>query len=454
MSLPSFRPTLENIKIRLDAGEPISALIAEMYDLAQSVKDDGIFVAFLDRSRVVSAAEDVEQRLRNGEDLPLAGVAFTVKDNLDVAGVPTTSNCPGYGVTPETSAPAILAAERAGAVLIAKTTMDQFATGLNGTRVSGARCRNALNPEYIPGGSSSGSGVAVARGIGTFSLGSDTGGSGRVPAAANGVVGLKPTLGLVSSAGMVYCNRSFDCVPIFSANSDDGFRILECIAGYDPRDAYSRPDADEISLKPVDVAGARLAVPQKSDLKFFGDPIGAEKFSENLSVLEDLGFELQEVDFAPFREAGDMVFQSAMVAERLIDYGPFIEKNPQSVVPAVRQAIEAGKSFSAQDLYKTLHRLEQLKRDVRHTLSGFHALVVPTVPRLFTIEEMLADPMALNTIMGTYTYFANPLDLCAVALPGRKRDDGLISSVCFVARDGEDGVIRGLANAFEKRVSA
>ncbi len=422
---------------------------AEAYQHALDAAGDGIFVSMVPRDAVLAAVQGTERRLRDGDALPLAGTFFTAKDNIDVAGLRTGSNVPGYGLVPTESAPTVLAAEKAGAILIGKTTMDQFATGLNGTRTSGTICRNAINPEYIPGGSSSGSGVAVARGLCDFSLGSDTGGSGRVPAAANGIVGLKPSLGLVSSRDMVYCNRSFDCIPVLAKTVAQAFAVLDTIAGYDPADPYSREDASAIQLDAPHGAVGKLAVLRAADLDFFGDANAAAAYARNVGRLSTLGHALEEIDFAPFREAGDMVFKSALVAERLLDYGDFIDASPGAVVDAVRTAINAGRAYSARDLYAVLHRLQALKRETRAALGTCAALVVPTIPRLYTIAEMCADPVAKNTVMGTYTYFVNPLDLCAVSVPGHVRPDGLPSALSFVARDGHDAVLRRLGGEFE-----
>jgi allophanate hydrolase len=427
----------------------MSDRVTEAYRRALDAADDGIFVAMVPQDAVAAAVGVITDRSRNGETLPLAGTIFTAKDNIDVAGLPTSSNIRGYGRIPQESAPAVLAAERAGAILIGKTTMDQCATGLSGTRTKGTICRNAIDPAYIPGGSSSGSAVAVARGLCDFSLGSDTGGSGRVPAAANGIVGLKPSLGLVSSRGMVYCNRSFDCIPVFAKTVGQAFAVLEAIAGHDQADPYSREDAGSIPLGAPQTISGRLAVLGAADLNFFGDAAAAAAYRRNAGRLIDLGYRLEEIDFAPFREAGEMVFKSALVAERLLDYGDFIEASPDAVVEPVRTAINAGRDYSARDLFKVLHRLQALQRAAREAIGGCDALVVPTIPRLYTIAEMCADPMEKNNVMGTYTYFVNPLDLCAISVPGYVRPDGLPSALSFVGNAGRDGVLRRYATAFE-----
>ncbi len=447
---PSNQPSLFNER-REHArnGVSIRELVLKDWLASKTASEDGVFVSYVSDDQFETSIKDLTERLSSGEDQPLAGLTFTVKDNIDVQGIVTSSNCPGFGSIPSKSSTAVIKAQDAGAILIGKTTMDQFATGLNGTRSPEPLCRNSINPEYIPGGSSSGSGVSVAKELCSFSLGSDTGGSGRVPAAANGIIGLKPTIGLISAAGMVYCNQSFDCVPIFTKHAADAFEILEVLSGYDEQDPYSRADADCISAKQTSLKTKRLAIPRQTDLHFFGDNIASDMFSSNIEHLKELGFEIVEVDFSAFAEAGDMVFKSPLVAERLVDYGEFIKNNPDAVLSPVRHAITNGQTFSASDLYTTLHRLEKLKQITSKTLDKVDALVVPTIPRMYKIEEMLADPMALNNVMGTYTYFANPLDLCAVAVPGKQRPDGLVSSICFNAPAGHDGVLKALAGMFE-----
>ena len=379
---------------------------------------------------------------------------FAVKDNIHVAGMVTTSNCPGLFIMPEETARSVQLLEKAGAVLIGKNTMDQFATGLNGTRSPEPLCRNAINPRYIPGGSSSGSAVAVARDIIAFSLGSDTGGSGRVPAACNGIVGLKPTIGLVSSRGLLYNNRFLDCVPIFARSTADAYEVLELIAGYDAQDPFSRPEAARIDLTTKPPALKALATPRKSQLRFFGDAHSARTFEANLDRLAASGYSLTEIDFDPFEEeAGRLVFRSALVAERLRDYGDVIASRRDAIHPAVWAAIEPGLAYSARDAFQALYEMKRLQRVVSNNLAGFAALVVPTIPTIFTIEELLAEPLTRNSIMGTYTYFVNPLDLCAVSLPGVTRPDGLPSALCLAGRAGEDGTLRAIAGSFEAAAS-
>jgi allophanate hydrolase len=427
-------------------GMDIKAIARAALKAASAAPD--CFVSLCAAADVDRQAEQVDANLAAGAKLPLAGLTFCVKDNIDVAAMASTGNCPGFGRVADTSAPAVQRVLDAGAILIGKNTMDQFATGLNGTRSPSPICQNAVDPAIIPGGSSSGSAVAVAKGICDFAFGSDTGGSGRVPAAANGIVGLKPTPGLVSGRGMVYCNRSFDVIPIFAKTVQDARRVFEVIEGPDPSDPFAYTGA---VAKAQNHSTLRLAVPDRLD--HFGDAAAKAAHQVNLDLLKETGATLVEIDFAPFAEAGQLVFGSALVAERLIDYGRFIAQNPDAVLPPVAQAINAGRAYSAQDLFEVLHRLAQLKLDCKAALGGADALVLPTIPRLFTVSEMLADPMSLNTIMGTYTYFANPLGFAAIAVPGRMRRDGLPSSVCFASHAGCDHILTDIAQRFETSVT-
>lgn len=438
-----------SVRASLAAGADPVAIVAESHRRARDAAGEGIFTALVPEALAIGRAEALAARARAGEALPLLGLTFAVKDNLHVAGMATTSNCPVFLVEPETSAAAVLALETAGAVLIGKNTMDQFATGLNGTRSPDPLCRNAVNPDYIPGGSSSGSAVAVARGVVSFSLGSDTGGSGRVPAACNGIVGVKPTIGLVSMRGAVFNSRFFDCIPAFATSVADGSEILRTIAGFDPLDPWSRRDAGEIALSVDAPVAARIAIPRMGQLDFFGDALAEAAHLANLETLRGIGHELVEIDFAPFAEAGRIVFQSAMVAERLVDYGEVFENRREGVHPAVAAAIEPGLAYSAREAFEALYRLKELKRHAETALEGFAAFVTPTIPTIFTIDDMLAEPMARNAVMGTYTYCVNPMDLCAVAVPGADRADGLPSSISVVGLAGRDGEVAALAGAFE-----
>lgn len=430
---------------RLKGGKNITELA--LAALAKAKEASGCFVSFQTEDKIRERCAQVEKQLATGKKLPLAGIPFCVKDNIYVEGMVTSSNCPGYGEIATYSAPTVVKAEEAGAILIGKNTMDQFATGLNGTRSPAPLCINSIDPSIIPGGSSSGSAVAVALGICGFSLGSDTGGSGRVPAAANGIVGFKPTPGVISGRGLVYCNRSFDVIPIFSQTIDDTSHVFDIIGGPDPEDAFSYfGDTYSISEEHNNC----FAVP--SMLNHFGDLAAEKAHQENIDKLEKFGATFNKIDFTPFEKIGQKVFGSALVAERLLDYGDFIDVNQEKVLEPVANAINNGRSYSARDLYETLHEIAELKLECLKAIDGTAGLILPTIPRLYTVAEMQANPTELNNVMGTYTYFANPVGFSAIAIPGAKRSDGLKSSICLAAPAGSDQMILRTAGMLEQQL--
>jgi allophanate hydrolase len=426
-------------------------VVKEVYRRIDLRGDDHVWTALADRAKVKARAIALNARIDDLDALPLYGLTFGVKDNIHVGGIATTCGCPGYARIPSESAEAVRRAEDAGAIFIGKQSLDQFATGLNGTRTLGGFCRNVFDPEIIPGGSSSGSGVAVAAGLVSFSLGSDTGGSGRIPAAMNNIVGLRPTIGLVSSRGMVYNNKLFDCMPVFALKIEDAFAVLEAIAGRDSRDPIGRRDADEIDLNTEFPDRFRFAVPRH--LEFFGDVESAVCFDRAVAGLRALGGEIAVLDFEPFREAGRMIFDSALVAERAASYGEVLELCPDQLVPAVLTILHRAKSYSAADAFHAQYRIGALRQQVAHMLSGIDVVVTPTVPRPFRVSEMLAEPIQRNTEVGYYTYGVGPLDLCAVSVPAALRSDGLPFGISLIARAGEDGRLRALGNRFESWVN-
>ncbi|WOB07103.1 allophanate hydrolase [Piscinibacter gummiphilus] len=409
--------------------------------------DDHVWVSRADPEAVRAQARRLAERRGEMARLPLYGLPFGVKDNVDVEGLPTTCGCEGYGRLPQHSAAAVQRAIDAGALFIGKQTLDQFATGLNGTRTTGGHCLNVFDPAVIPGGSSSGSGVAVAAGLVSFSLGSDTGGSGRVPAAMNNIVGVRPTIGLVSSRGMVYNNRLFDCMPVFAHTVDDAFMVLEAIAGFDAHDPLSRADADGIALDAPEPARFRFAVPRR--LEFFGDMQSPACFEAALLRLERIGGERCEIDFSLFHEAGALVFESALVAERSASYGEVLERLPHALVPAVESILRRARGYSAVDAFQAQYRLQALRQQAKRLLTGIDVVVTPTVARPFRVDEMLAEPIVRNAEVGHYTYGVGPLDLCALALPAAMRPDGLPFGISLVGRAGHDGALRALGRRFE-----
>lgn len=451
-SLDTLALDFASVRAALKDGASVSDLVGESWRRARNAAGDGVFIAIADESVVRAHALGVERRLAAGAHLPLAGLAFSVKDNVHVAGLPTTGNCAAIDIRPEESAHAVARLQAAGAVVVGKNTLDQFATGLNGTRSRDPLCRNAIDPDYIPGGSSSGSAVAVARGITAFSIGTDTGGSGRVPAACNGIVGVKPTVGLVSGRGLLYNSRLFDTLSVFALNVADAYEILGVMAGHDPLDPFSREDADDIDTRPRPALHKRLATPRADQLAFFGDARAQAAFAADLGILRLAGYAIEEIDFAPFEQAGRLVFKSAFVAERLVEYGAVIEAAAETIHPAVRAAIEPGAGYSARQAFEAVYALAALKRKASAVFRRHDALVVPTVPTIFTIADMLAEPMSRNAAMGFYTYFANPLDLSAASVPGTGRGDGLPSAISILAPAAGDSVVHAIAQAFSEYI--
>jgi allophanate hydrolase len=387
--------------------------------------------------------------------LPLYGVPFAIKDNIDLAGVPTTAACPGFAHTPQVSASVVQRLLDAGAIPLGKTNLDQFATGLNGTRSPYGACRNAFHADFISGGSSSGSAVAVAKGWVSFSLGTDTAGSGRVPAAFNNLVGLKPTCGLLSTTGVVPACRSLDTVNVFALDAADAHDVLQAAAGVDPADAYSRP----ASPPGVDFSGGpfRFGVPREQDLAFFGNDAARVLFDAAVKRTVALGGTPVEVDFSPFLETARLLYDGPWVAERYQAIHAFIDEQPDAVFPPVRTIIEAGRGKSAAELFAGLHRLKALKRICDQVWQGVDCLLTPTAGTIYRIAEMQADPIRLNSHLGHYTNYMNLLDYSAVAVPAGFLADGeaagLPWGVTFVAPAHKDLTLLRLADRFHRTVA-
>ncbi len=429
------------------AGKPVTATIEETYDRIESHNDPALFIAIRPKSEALAIAERVQASGLEGK--PLYGVPFVVKDNIDVTGFPTTAACPAFAYRPEKSAFVVERLERAGAIVIGKTNLDQFATGLVGVRSPYGVPRNALRPDLIPGGSSSGSATAVGAGLVPFSLGTDTAGSGRVPAAFNGIVGLKPSLGALSASGVVPACRTLDTVSIFARDVGDAFAVFQAACGFDEQDAYCRPfPRAALSAFP---SGIRLGVPRLDQRQFFDDADAADAFSRDIELAESLGARIVEFDFEPFAAVARLLYEGPWVAERYAATKPLIESNPEALHPVTRSIIEGARKFDAVATFEAFYRLADQKRKTSRVWSEFDAMLVPTMPRLYTIAEVEADPIRLNSRLGTYTNFVNLLDLCAIAVPSSLRVDGLPASVTLIAPAGADGLIAGVAAAIEAR---
>ncbi|WP_341676272.1 allophanate hydrolase [Niveibacterium sp. SC-1] len=386
---------------------------------------------------------------RDPAELPLYGVPFAIKDNIDLAGVPTTAGCPDFAHTPETSAFVVQRLIDAGAIPIGKTNLDQFATGLNGTRSPYGACQNPFNPDYISGGSSSGSAVAVAKGLVSFSLGTDTAGSGRVPAAFNNLVGLKPTKGLFSTGGVLPACRSLDTVSIFALTARDAQRIFNIALGFDEQDGYAR-EAEPYGFDFGQAAGFRFGVPREDQLKFFGDTASQALFAEAVARCEALGGEKTEIDFAPFLEAAGLLYDGPWVAERYLAIRDFIDRQPDSVFPVTRQITLGGAKPSAADGFTALYRLHELKHVADKIIKDLDCVLTPSAGTIYTIKEIEADPIALNSALGTYTNFMNLLDYSAIAVPAGFRPDGLPFGVTFFAQAHRDIPLMHLAARWQR----
>ncbi|MES1929976.1 urea amidolyase [Salinisphaera dokdonensis CL-ES53] len=401
---------------------------------------------------IVSAAEldaqlaTLEQRLdAAGGDtkaLPLYGVPFAVKDNIDVAGLPTTAACPDYAYTAERSAYAVERLQAAGAVLLGKTNLDQFATGLVGTRSPYGAVPNAFNDDYISGGSSSGSASVVARGLVAFSLGTDTAGSGRVPAGFNNLVGVKATCGAISTRGVVPACKSLDCVSVFALTVGDADIVRDVLVDFDAEDAYARRKPQHERPVAGDTSIPRLAVP--TEPQFFGDAQAQASFEAAIEDWRALGAEIVPLDFAPFHDAAALLYQGPWVAERYAAVGEFIDTHPGAADPVVADIIAGGKNPSAVDAFQAQYRLAELKRSCDALIDGADALLVPTSPSIYSQAEIAAEPVELNSRLGTYTNFVNLLDYCALALPGGFRDDGLPAGITLIAPAWHDDRLAGL----------
>ena len=406
--------------------------------------DDGVWIA-LDVDEALAAATALGTE--PDPSRPLWGIPFAVKDNIDVAGWETTAACPGFAYTPAETATAVRRLLDAGAILVGKTNLDQFATGLNGTRSPYGIPRSVSDETMISGGSSSGSAVAVAGGLVAFALGTDTAGSGRVPAALNGIVGHKPSRGLVSTAGVVPACRSLDCVSVFAHSVREATVVVDVLAGVDPADPWTRalpgPFGDEVSAR-----GLRLAVPASPDLS---QEHGYDRaWDAALAQMAAAGVDLVEVDLAGFAEAGRLLYDGPWLAERLAGTAGFLDERAEDVHPVIRTLLERGRSISGVDVFSGVDRLRLLERDAADLLSGFDALLTPTVSTTFTVDEMLADPIERNARLGQFTTFGNLLDLAAIAVPTATGRPDRPFGVSVIARAGADAQVYSVAAALER----
>ena len=426
-----------DVKGRYATGLTPPELIAEIYRKIGEWNDPALFIHLPPLDELAAIADAVQSLPR---DLPLWGIPFVVKDNIDVAGWPTTAACPAFSYVPREDAEVIRRLREAGAIPIAKANMDQFATGLVGTRSPYGAARNAIDAEFLPGGSSSGSASAVAAGLCCFSLGTDTAGSGRVPAAFQGLIGWKPTKGLVSTRGVVPACRSLDCVTVFATTVADVAAVAPVVSACDDADPFSR----EVEPKGWIGAKFRFGVPQSLD--FSDDPDTPGLFAAAVKRMEDLGGEAVEIDLTPFVEAAKLLYEGPWVAERWAAVGGFVEENPGEVFPVTRKILEASKSWDAASAFRAQYRLAEQTKLAAKTWDGIDVLLLPTTPRIYTVAEVLDEPYQTNATLGRYTNFMNLLDLSAVAIPAGQAWGGRARwGVTLAAPAGWDGALLELA---------
>ena len=440
----SERLSASAIAAAVNAGETSAVAVIEgtlarlaAYDAVQPQ----VWISRAASEALLAQARAIDARLAAGEHLPLAGVPFAAKDNIDVAGLETTAACPAFAYRPEQSAGVIERLENAGAICIGKTNLDQFATGLVGTRSPYGIPRNASNLAFVSGGSSSGSAVAVAAGLVAFALGTDTAGSGRVPAAFNHLVGLKPSKGRWSTRGLVPACRSIDCITVFTDRLADARLVDKVVAGFDAGDPFSRPLAD------VPITGKRIGVPRPDQRVFFGDLQAEVLYTRALGVLAESA-ELVEVDITPLLEAAQLLYGGPWVAERTAAIETLLREAPEAIDPVVRSVVEPGLDISAVEVWNGIYRLAELARHAEALWQDVDALAFPTTGTTYRVAELAAAPVALNSNLGRYTNFVNLLDMAAVAVPAGARANGTGFGITLIGPAHSDLALIAMAEAY------
>lgn len=423
-------------------------VISEVYRRISAGPLNPVWISLIPRETALAYAAKLEADSVAAAK-PLFGVPFAVKDNIDVAGVATTAGCPAYSYSPDGNATVVQALVDAGAIPIGKTNLDQFATGLVGTRSPHGACSSVFDARYISGGSSAGSAVAVASGMVSFSLGSDTAGSGRVPAAFNNLIGLKPTRGLLSTLGLVPACRTLDCVSIFANTCHDAHTVLQTARGFDPLDPFSRAASPGQDAAPW-IGGFRFGVPAAEHLEFFGDEEAAGLFQKSVAALEALGGVKVEIDFAPFRAAADLLYSGPWVAERLAELRDFMTGHEAAMDPTVRAIVLGAARHTAVDTFKAMYRLAELRRATEAEWLRMDVLVLPTTGTIYTRQQVAEDPIRLNTNLGYYTNFVNLLDLAAVAVPAGFRSNGLPFGISVMGPAFSDEALLAVADLYHR----
>jgi allophanate hydrolase len=428
---------------RAGALSPVQT-VARSFARIRDHNDPAVFISLRDEKQALAEAEALATK--DASQLPLYGIPVAVKDNIDVAGLPTTAACPAFSYLPAHDATVVARLRAAGAIIIGKTNLDQFATGLVGVRSPYGIPKNPFRGDLIPGGSSSGSAVAVSAGLVPLALGTDTAGSGRVPAMLNNIVGLKPSLGLVSTAGVVPACRTLDCVSVFSLTIDDAMTALAAMAGPDSADPYShsRPLAPMTPFP----ARLRLGVPRNGQLIFFGDKASEAAYRDALTRWTAIGATLVEFDLEPFYETARLLYEGPWVAERYLVIRDLLASSPEAIHPVTREIILSGARPTAADTFAALYRLQALRKVAQRAFAGIDALVLPTAPTAYSTAQVLANPIELNSRLGTYTNFVNLLDLCGLALPAAIGADDMPFGITLLAPAGHDGQLAGIGRVF------
>lgn len=432
------------------SGVDPAQILTELYNSCRASQNihEGIWINLFSLEEILTMLSSVQERKEKGEELPLFAIPFGVKDNIDVAGLPTTAGCPEFAYSPKQHAVVVEKLIAAGAIPIGKTNLDQFATGLNGTRSPYGMPRCVFDKNYISGGSSSGSAIAVANGTVPFTLGTDTAGSGRVPAAFNNLVGLKPTKGLLSNRGLVPAVRSLDCISVFASNIDDALTVTRIMAGYDDQDMYSRK-APLVTLDEKEWPKVfKFGVPQEEHLNFFGDKEAEQLFQQTIQKLEKIGGTCIRFDYTPFKQTAELLYSGPWIAERLAAVEEFANQQANAIHPIVREIILSAQNLTAIDTFNGIYKLAELIRTTDAIWQQMDLILLPTTPTTYTVDEVLADPIQLNTNLGLYTNFVNLMDLSAIAIPAGFKKNGLPFGVTFIGKAFEDGAIASLGKVF------
>ena len=424
------------------------AVLQQIYTRIAAVADYNIWITLLPLEHALAQASRLSDR--DPASLPLYGIPFAIKDNIDLAQVTTTAACPAFAYIPEQSAYVVARLMDAGAIAIGKTNLDQFATGLVGTRSPYGACRNSFDPAYISGGSSSGSAVAVALGLASFALGTDTAGSGRIPAAFNNLIGLKPTCGRLSTRGVLPACRTIDCVSLLTLTAEDAALVCGVAQGFDVREPYSRRAGQPPRLADMASGTFRFGVPRAEQLQFFGNDEYARLFDAAVARMQQLGGERVPIDFAPFLETAQLLYQGPWVAERYVVAETLLRRDPDAVYPVTRQIIESGAKPRAADAFRAQYRLQELRRSTEPVWQQIDVLLTPTAGTTYRIAEEQADPLRLNTQLGTYTNFMNLLDLAAVAVPAGFTAAGLPFGVTLAGPAWSDFELLRLAARLQR----